>query len=159
MDEVLGNIYCWFESLFGEHLAEYLWGYNCDAQTYDRNLFNQTGLITGAVSLFCVVLYYYFINHPRFNRWWSWFIVLAVSSAAGLFIAYGRTVSDFRDGNIGDCLMYVRDEEGNITSHLIFESDCWMFGVTNAIVSAMFFVAFSFMFKWWSSNCKHSPFL
>ena len=42
MGKIFGEIYCWFESLFGQDLAEYLWGYNCETQGYDsKNLFTQ----------------------------------------------------------------------------------------------------------------------
>jgi len=160
MNDVLGTIYCWFESLFGQYLAEYLWGYNCNTETYDgKNLFNSIGLITIAVSLAFVLIYYYVINHTRFAQWWHWTIVLLLTSVLNLFIAYGWTVSDFQNGAIGDCLMYKRDGEGNILSQLIYADDCWMFGLSNFFVSIMFFIVFSFMFKWWSRNCKHSPFI
>ncbi|MDR1897728.1 MAG: hypothetical protein LBR10_13150 [Prevotellaceae bacterium] len=160
MNEILGQIYCWFESLFSQNFAEYLWGYNCDTQQYDNpNMFNQVGLLSIVVSLICVLLYYYAINHPRFSRWWHWLIVLIASGAINLFIGYGWTISDFRNGVIGDCLMYVRNEQGDIVNQLIYETDCWMFGVTNFIVSSGFFIIFSFALRWGSSNCRYSPFV
>jgi hypothetical protein len=158
MSEFFGTIYCWFESLFSQDMAEYLWGYNCTTQDYSNpNLFNQIGLTTLIVSLFFVWAYYYWINHPRFNGWKSWLLVLVTASVINLFIAYGWTASDFLSGTIGDCLMFTRDEEGNIIAQLIHESDCVMFGVANSIVSALFFTVFSFISKWKSRNCKHSP--
>jgi len=158
MNDILGTIYCWFESLFGQYLGEYLWGYDCNTQTYDgKNLFNSIGLVTIAVSLVLVLIYYYVINNTRFSQWWHWAIVLLVSSILNFFIAYGWTISDYQNGVIGDCLMYTRDDGGTILSQLIYGSDCWMFGLSNFFVSIMFFILFSFMFKWWSRNCKHSP--
>ena len=32
--EFIGRIYCVFESLFGQQLGEYLWGYNCETDDY-----------------------------------------------------------------------------------------------------------------------------
>ena len=120
MDEILGIVYCWFESLFGQYLGDYLWGLDCTTGYYDsKNLFNIIGLITIALSLLCILVYYYVINHPRFSQWWHWLIVLIVSGIINLLIAYGWTVNDFLNGNIGDCLMYVRDENGDIVSHLL----------------------------------------
>jgi len=160
MDEILGNIYCWFESLFGLHLANYLWGYDCGTQTFTLpNIFNKVGLWAFVISLGCVLLYYYFINHPRFNRWWSWLIVLIVSGLVNGYYAYHTTVSDLWSGNIGDCLMYMRDSNGDIIATLIYESDCVWFGVSNFIVASMLFSMFSFICKWRSRNCKHSPFI
>jgi len=160
MGEILGRIYCVFEFLFGRYMGEYLWGYNCNTQTYDSsNIFNIVGVITIIASLAFVLLYYYGINHTRFSQWWHWLIVLLFSSVLNLLIAYGWTINDFLNGEIGDCLKYLRDNEGNIQSQLIYENDCFMFGLSNFFISMIFFIIFSFMFKWWSRNCKHSPFI
>lgn len=156
MEEILGNIYCWFESLFGQYLADHLWGF--DGSGYSRaNVFNYIGLISLAISLLLVLTYYYIINHPRFNRWWSWLIVLLINGIINLFIGYAWTVSDYLNGNIADTLMYTRDENGEIASNLIMTSDCWGFGIANFFVSTLFFIVLSFCLKWWSRNCKHSP--
>jgi hypothetical protein len=160
MSEILGKIYCWFESLFGQYLGEYLWGYDCTTQDYGgKNLFGVIGLITLAVSLAFVLIYYYVINHTRFAQWWHWLIVLLISGIANLFIGYGWTISDFLNGAISDCLMYTRDENGEIVSQLIHGIDCWLFGLANFVISVLFFFVLSFVFKWWSRNCKHSPFI
>jgi len=160
--EILGKIYVWFESLFGQNLAEYLWGYNCATQIYSGpNLFNVIGIISLAIALFFVLAYYYlplpFFNHPRYNRWWNWLIILFVAGIINFFIAYNWTINDFLDGTIGDCLMYTRDENGQIIAQLIFEKNCWLFGLTNFIVSSMFFIVGTSIFIWKSRNCKHSP--
>jgi arginine exporter protein ArgO len=158
MSNFFGEIYCWFESLFGLYLAEYLWGYNCNTALYDNpNIFNQVGLITIIVSLLIVLLYYYGINHPRFNRWKSWLLVLVISGIIHFFIAYGWSITHYMNGIIGDCLMFTRDADGTIISQLIYESNCIMFGVANFIVSTLWFILFSFILKWWSHNAKHSP--
>ena len=162
MENFLGNIYSWFESLFGLHLAEQLWGYNCETQVYDGvNLFNVIGLITAGVTLALVLAYYYLplylFNHPRSNRWWNWLIILLIAGIINFFIGAGWTINDFLNGNIGDCLMYTRDEQGNIIAQHIYIINCWLFGLTNFIVSTLFFVVWSLAFKWWSRNCKHSP--
>lgn len=162
MEEFLGNIYCWFESLFGKNLGEYLWGYNCETQVYDgNNLFNAIGVIAILLSLIFVWAYYYLplplFNHPRSNRWWNWLIILLIASGINFIIGYGWTIKDFLNGNIGDCLMYTKDAEGNIISQLINKRDCWLFGLSNFFVSAMFFIGWTLLLKWGSRNCKHSP--
>lgn len=164
METLLGKIYCLFESLFGQHLAEYLWGYNCETQVYDnKNLFNVIGLITISLTVLFVIGYYYLpcwlFNHPRSNRWWNWLIILVVAGIINFFIAYGWTINDFLNGMIGDCLMYVRDSEGNIVAQLIYQSDCLLFGVANFLVTILVFILSSLLIKWWSRNCKYSPFI
>ncbi len=163
MSEFLGKIYCLAESLFGQYLAEYLWGYNCQTEVYDgQNLFNTIGLITiGVAFLFALAYYYlplYFFNHPRSNRWWNWLIILILSGIAVFFITSVSIQNHVLDGRIGDCLMYTRDEAGEIVAQLIYKSNCWMFGFINFIVFAVAFLVGSFAFKWGSTNCKHSPF-
>jgi len=163
MGKIFGEIYCWFESLFGQNLAEYLWGYNCETQGYDgKNLFFTIGLITFGLSFLFVLAYYYLLplwgfNHPRTNRWWNWLIILIITGIINFIIGVSRTINNLLNGNIGDCLMYTRDADGNVVSQLIFKSDCWMFGVTNFIVSTFFFIILSFILKWSSRNCKYSP--
>jgi len=163
MEELLGNIYCWFESLFGQNLAEYLWGYNCETQGYSNvNLFNSIGLLTIVVVLIFVLAYYYLplylFNHPRSNRWWNWLIILGLAGFVNFLIASIWTVNDFLNGNIGDCLIYTRDEGGNIVVQHIYETNCFLFGLSNIFISTLFFILFSILFERWSRNCKYSPF-
>lgn len=156
MEQVLGNIYCWFESLFGQHLGNHLWGF--DGSEYTKPiLFNSIGLVAFGISLLFVLLYYYVINHPRFNRSGHWFLILVLNGFVNLFIGYEWTMSDLLDGNIADNLMYVRDAAGEITSTLITSADCWGFGTANFLVATFFFVGLTFCLKWGSRNCKHSP--
>lgn len=160
MKEFFGNIYTWFESLFGKELSEHLWGYECETGTYLTNLYNQVGVMTLIISLLVAILFYYIINHPRFNRWWSWVIVLFINGLVNMLYAYQFVLSDFRAGKISDCLMYIRNEKsGEVVSQLIEEGNCLMFGYTNFIVATLFFIIISFIVKWKSPNAKHAPFL
>lgn len=156
MESFLGNIYCWFETFFGQYLAEHLWGF--DGEEYSlSNIYNTIGLLAIVISLFFVVFYYYILNHPRLSRWWAWSIVLVINGIVNLFVGYAWTVSDYLNGNIADSLMFARNEEGQIVSELIKKSDCWGFGIANFFVATILFIIFSFCLKWWSTNCKHSP--
>lgn len=161
MNEILPTIYSWFESLFGSNLTDFLWGYNCEELAFTGDIvFNVIGVSAIAVSLILVLAFYYWpLNHPRFNRWWSWLIIMLCSSLINLFIGYAITVNHLNSGNIGDCMMYTRDQNGEIITQLISESDCWMFGFANFIVSALFFLLLTLIFKWGSRNAKYSPFV
>lgn len=157
MEEILGNIYCWFESIFGLNLADHLWGF--DGADYTKSmLYNTIGVIAIVISLAMVLIYYYVINHPRFQKWWNWLIVLLFNSTINLFIGYAWCINDLNNGYIADTLCYLRDENVEIVGYLITAGDCWGFGIANFIVSAIFFIIFSFSLKWWSSNAKYSPF-
>lgn len=145
MNEILGEIYCLFESLFGENFGNYLWGWNCNEGLYNNpNKFNQIGLICIASSLIAAAFYYYVFNPVRRQRLW-WFVVMAATAMFNGFIGYYITINDYYGGKTGDCL-------------LISEWDCVYFGITNIIISAIFFFLFSMMLKWGSSGTKHYPF-
>lgn len=156
METLLGNIYCWFETFFGLYLADHLWGY--DGTDFTKpNLYNSIGLVTVVISFFVMLFYYYILDHTRFNKWWSWIIMLLTNGLIGLFVGYAWTVTDYLNGNIADTLMYSRNEEGEIIANLITKSNCWGFGIANFFVATLFFILLSFCLKWWSRNCKHSP--
>jgi len=156
MEDFFGSIYCWFESFFGQSLADYLWGYNCDTQAYDNpNIFNQIGWYCLLSAFIICCLYYYLFNPVRSQRTW-WFITWGITGIVNLFIGFGFTCSDLANGLIGDCLLY---PNGDTTLHPLIEtSHCWWFGGINFIVSLGFFILFSYLIKWGSSNCKYYPF-
>ena len=140
--EFIGRIYCVFESLFGQQLGEYLWGYNCETDDYTNPvLFPRIALWTLLISVLIGVLYYYVINSARFHRWWSWWIK-----------------EDFKDNLIGDCLLYLRNDSGDIADYYITDSSFWGFSLTNAILSIAVFFLLSMLLKWGSVNCRKSPF-
>ena len=159
MENLFGQIYCWFQSFFGQDLSYYLWGYDPSTEAYSNpNLYNSIGIITLIISLIIVVLFYYIINHPRYCKWWSWLITLGINSLIAVFVGYGFVMSKYINGYIPDSLMYQRDADGNILTVLIGESNCWGFGMANIFVSMIFFFVLTFILKWWSSNAKHVPF-
>lgn len=159
MENFFGQIYCWFQSFFGQDLSYYLWGYDPLTMAYSNpNMYNLIGLVTLIISIIIVVVYYYIFAHPRYCRWWSWLITLGINGVIALFVGYGIVMNKYVNGYIHDSLMYQRDTEGNILSVLIGESNCWGFGVANAFVSIMFFIVLTFLLKWWSKQAKHVPF-
>lgn len=157
--EFIGRIYCFFESLFGQQLGEYLWGYNCETGDYTNPaLFSRIALWTLSISLVIGVLYYYIINSSRFHRWWSWLIMLFSNSLLCFFFAYRWIIEDFKNNLIGDCLLYQRDEAGTIIESYITDSSFWGFSLANAIISLFLFFMLSMLLKWRSVNCRKSPF-
>lgn len=150
-------VYRWFVSLYGHDLADYLSGWDCAEESFiGNNLFIPIGAITLTLALVFVLGYYYIINSARFNKWWHWSIVLLLIGIINMLIGHYWTASELP--NIGDCLMYIDgDKETNPTA-LINESDFWLFGFANFLVSSLFFIAFSFLFKWWSKQCHKTPF-
>ena len=158
MENLLGNIYCWFQSLYGQNLSYYLWGYNPSTGEYTNpNFYNHVGLITLVISLVLVVIFYYIINHPRLCRWWSWLITLGINGMIALFVGYGMVASRYTNGDIPDEFLYPQGSDNDIIINV--PSDFWGFGMANIFVATMMFVILSFMLKWWSPGAKHVPFL
>lgn len=150
------TIYRWFISFFGGDMADYLSGYVCESDTSEggflgRNQFTMYGFIALGIALAIVLIYYYVINHPRFVKWWSWMLMLLLVGVLNLIIGGAMTVGDLNAGEIGDCLL--NGENGGV-----YASNCWMFGLANFFVSAIFFIIFSIGLKWWSTSGKRTPF-
>lgn len=160
LEEFLGNLYCWFQSLYGVNLSEHLWGWEDATQAYTGPLvYNVVGFYTLIVSAIVVVLYYYVIDSPRFCKWWHWGIVAILNSVIALFLGYYRAYSDYNNGGIADSLMYLRDENGEVVDTLIGTSDCWGVGVVNMFVAFIFFFLLSLFLHWWSVNARYAPFV
>ena len=160
MDIFFGSIYSWFLSLYGDNLSYYLWGYDPATEAYtNTNIYNHIGLITLAITLAIVLVYYYIINHARFCKWWSWLLTLIVNSFIALGVGYGIIHAKYINGIIPQELVEELDADGNVVAYLITDADCLGFGMANMFVAAMAFIILSFILKWWSSNAKHVPFL
>lgn len=141
MSAIFDQIYLWFCGMYHVDLDTFLYGSGENADYYMA-----IGLITLAVSLVVVLLYYYVFQHPRFSKWWSWLLTMVLNGVISLFIAAGFALSKLNSGAMGEL------------GADVLSFDCWMFGVANLLVSIIFFIVFTFMFKWWSRDAKHVPF-
>jgi hypothetical protein len=146
------TIYRWFSSFFGGDMADYLAGFICDDECYcGKNQYIMYGFIAIGIALSIMLIYYYVINHPRFNSFWSWLLMLFLVGVSNLVIGGVMTKGDLVAGYIGDCL--INGGNGGVDI-----STCWMFGLANFIVSVTFFIIFSIGLKWWSTAGKRTPF-
>jgi hypothetical protein len=145
------NIYRWFIS---SDLAEHLKGWDQAASDYIKtNLFWWVDIATLVIVLLACITYYYFLDHPRQNRWWKWLVVWLLPVAfLNFLIAFGISFNDVIAENISPDLV-------------ISWLHCLGFGLTNFVISALFFLIISFVIKLLSKfniypsiNCEHSPF-
>ncbi len=152
MGDFFGSIYCIFEDFFGLELADYLWGQASPDST--ANSFIGIGLWMLGISLAVTLIYYYGVNHPKLNNWWGWGIFLIVNAVINFFVGWQIVLRDYYDG-----LMVKIDPSTNTKVPLnIGESEILCFGVSNMLLSIVAFIIFSFIVKWWSSNCSRAPF-
>lgn len=137
MGEFFGSIYCWFEDFFGISLADYLWGQSSPLQM--ENMFIGIGLSMATISIVVAVIFYYIINHPRLNNWWGWGIFLVINSIINFFVGWQWVLKDYYAGN-----MIIINPSTNIEEPLpIQETDILCFGVSDMIISIVFFLEFN----------------
>lgn len=143
--DFIANIY----ELWGAAIIEGEDGYIFSDDMYDINAYNPI-FIWMIISIVAVcIAYYYIINSPRLIRWYWWGCFNLGTSLLNFMIAWGISHGELSDlyNNQNMDLPYSFMTEFFPFSILCF---CWTF--------ILFFV-FSMMIKWWSSACKHSPFL
>jgi hypothetical protein len=142
------TIYRWFGGMFNSNLAEHLSGWDETAGDYTKtNLFSLVGTVALTVAIVLCVAYYYIINHPRFNRVWSWLTVLITVAVLNFGFAFRQTLSDVKNDNISSDLQPIT------------WIDCFGFAFTNLIIASLFFLICSLIIKWGSRNAKYSPFV
>lgn len=152
MGDFFGSIYCWLEDFFGIELADYLWGETASEQL--SNMYIGIGLSMLCISLLVVICYYYIVNHPRLNNWWGWLIFLGVNAAINFVVGWQWVLKDYYAG-----LMVKKDPAtGKDIDLPISTDDILAFGFTNMIDAIIIFIIFSYMIKWWSTNCSRAPF-
>ena len=152
MGEFFGSIYCWLEDFFGIPLAEYLWGLSSPEQV--SNMYIGIGLSMLGISLAIMITYYYLLDHPRLGNWWGWSIFLALNAAINFVVGWQWVLKDYYAGK----MVTLDEATGNMVALNIYTSDILAFGVTNMIDAILAFIIFSYMFKWWSTNCPQAPF-
>lgn len=152
MDNFFGSIYCWFESLFGLDLAEYLWGYMSPLST--TNQFISIGLWMLGISLGMAALYYYALDHPKISAWWGWLIFLVFNAIINFIVGWQWVLDDYYAGK-----MVVLNPETDLTEPInVGMSNMLSFGAANMLLSILAFFIFSMLIKWGSTNSPNSPF-
>jgi len=154
MEEILGNIYSFFDSIYGKPLSEYLWGYNCSTQDYDMDLlYNWFGLIA-IITAFVIPPIYYYVWNPVRNQQLKYWGLMIVSGLINFSIVYYVLKDNLDKGLIGDCLLY-----DNLGIQVVDTMNIVMFGVVNFFFSAfLFFLTSVLLYKWGSKAVKYYPF-
>ncbi|MCL1938391.1 MAG: hypothetical protein FWF52_08370 [Candidatus Azobacteroides sp.] len=137
MNDLFANLY---ELITGQtDLANEL--YNSEA------VYVPVGWCMVLLSLIGMIVYYYLINHPRFNRWYHWLLMVLVVCLINFGIAYFRA-NDAIDS------MYAEQNQDSPFSAMEFIS----FSMANALWTFVFSFAFSIGIKWKSRNASRTPF-
>lgn len=136
-------------NVYGQDLFYHLKGWDNGLQDFvaANNQFPTIWMVTFFSALLVFVVYYYILNHPRFNKVWHWLITMAVLAIGIFFWSRGLVLSD-----IAGVSMHPIDPALNVSA-----DNALMFGVYNAVLSAIFFFFFSIVGRFGSKNCKNSP--
>ena len=150
---MIESIYLLLDSLYCSQLRDFLSGYSCQTEAFSgSNLYNEIGLVTFALILLTLVLYYKVFD-PSEGKLFKWGIALGVTSLLSAFGAYFWAYRAESKGFIGRCLL--KDDNGN---NLIGFMDYVGLGISNAIIAAVFFFILSFAIRYISVNNRYIPF-
>ncbi len=105
---------------------------------WNNGVYNVIAAITLAMGWAGAAVYYYVINSAAFDRWWHWLAIMAVTVVLTPIVCY----------MVMSAMLAGKD----------YEQELVQFGMYNLAVTAVAYVVASFAMKWWSSNCRHSPF-
>ena len=115
---------------------------------YANGFYVPIGIVMFASIIVVGILYYYVINHPRWNRWFWWLFI-------GLLLAVANSISAWV---MADSMLVKYFTEANMNMPYGM-AEFLPFCVIAGCLTLFFFFIFSFIIKWGSRNCKHSPFL
>lgn len=109
-------------------------------EMYNSHLYFTNILIVAITAWGLAAIYYYIINSVSFSRWYHWLMVLAATVVICSIASYFHITGTMEE------------------MQLNFEHQAFHFVLTEAFVEAAMFVIASFSIRWWSSNCRHTPF-
>ena len=135
---LLAVLFLLFPAQIYEGIRYFNGGYS--NEMYNYGVYDTFALIMLLVTWIMAVVYYYVINSVRFDRWPHWLIMLVVSMAVAPGVCFGYNE-------------YVFAENG-----LSYLSESMQMVFVNVLMAAVWYVVASFSIRWWSSNCRHSPF-
>ena len=136
------------KNVYGAELYEHLKGWDDSLMDYnpDYNQFPSICVSTFAICIGVFVLFYYLLNSPRFNRWWSWLIMLIIVGVSAFGWGYQVVNTDIVSQSIAPSLIAK-----------IGSLNATMFGLYNMVLAAIIFFVLTLALRHWSKNCKHSP--
>lgn len=155
------TIYSWFHSFYNDTMWDTVREIinDNDDLLFADSLFI-IGIITLIVSGLVAFAYYVWpINHPRFNAWKSWILMLIVAALLNFGIGIGCGYSRVQSVNESDeaCELILEDEESDLTDEITF-SDYLGYGLSNIFVGSIFFIICCIPLTFYNGNARFSPF-
>lgn len=155
------TIYSWFHSFYNDTMWDTVREIinDNDDLLFADSLFI-IGIITLVVSGLVAFAYYVWpINHPRFNAWKSWILMLIVAALLNFGVGIGCGYSRVQSVNESDeaCELILEDEVADLTDEITF-SDYLGYGLSNIFVGSIFFIICCIPLTFYNGNARFSPF-
>jgi ABC-type branched-subunit amino acid transport system permease subunit len=109
---------------------------------YSHGLYSTMFGLAAIIGLVVVVIFYYVVNSPRFNKRLHWFMMATLVVFINLIVVFqypADVISKADDVNFGF-------------------NDWLIYGAVHSVWVVVLFTIFSLALKWWSRNCKTTPF-
>lgn len=108
---------------------------------YNNQLYLPVGWTLLLSSLASTAIFYYVINHPRFNRWYHWLLFTGLIAVVNFLVAYFTSYNEIN-------LLYEENP---------YNTQYYTFGLVNFLYTFIFSALFSFGLRWWSINSATTP--
>ena len=109
-------------------------------EMYNNHLYFSNAIIVVGTAWGLAAVFYYLINSVSFSRWYHWATMLGCAMAVSAVISYSHITSTMEQ------------------MQLYFGVPAFHFALCEAMIEGIFFIIASFAMRWWSSNCRHTPF-
>ena len=123
----------------------------------DEGLIMSLSLSTFFIPFLAAILFYYVINSVRFckKRHWSMMMLIAavfvflVNITTCISMAGKQIPRDKAAAEAGQPVKFMFDQGDSVF---------FMFSLQMFLLACLYFLVFSIMVKWWSTNCRKTPF-
>ncbi len=119
----------------------------------DEGLIMSLSLSTFFIPFVGVISFYYLINRVRFSKKRHWALMMLISGVLVLIV------------NLSTCIsmagkQILRDPSNPAAGFMFDQGDSvfFMFSLQMFLLSCFYFFIFSIILKWWSTNCRKTPF-
>ena len=115
---------------------------------YNNGFYLPIFIIMVAAIFLVACVYYYLVNHPRVNRWYHWLVFNLGTGITNFIVTW--------------IVSHNKIETFYATQGMYSPHDWTNYLILSLIAllwSFVFYFLFSFIIKWGSRNCKHTPFL
>lgn len=145
MNDLFGTVFGIFRDIYGIPLYNFLYE--------EGSIFSQTGLAVILSSVAVSIIFYYVIDHPKYNSWSGWGFSMMINACICFFVTLFRITAMYNGG----AMVEKNVSTGETVPIDVSEIDIVNFSWAVVIVSCFIYALVSFILKGRSVNCSHYP--